>query len=80
MRREIDDQQDTARPQRAHRLGNNSSRSVGEMQDLVDYRHVKSGVGQGCSVHISLTHLAVAVAAMVEVRARHQQHVPGYIV
>src|SRR5579883_1160281 len=72
--REIDDDEQPARPQHAADLGDRRGGIVGEMQHLVDGRGVEGGGRPGELVHVALPDHAVAHARLLEIGARHRQH------
>ena len=74
MRCEVDEDQDSARPQHPSRFGNDRCRSVGIMQHLVNHHGIERGIRQGQVVHVTEPDLPVLETSAIEVDPGDGQH------
>ena len=79
VRREIDDQEPSARPQHPHRLADGARAVVEEVQHLVDDDDVERIPRQRQVVDVALPHAAILQAGAIEPGARQRQHVERQI-
>src|SRR4051794_18413761 len=74
MRREVDDQQPSARTQQPRGFAYRACRVVEEMQDLMDDDQIERVVDERRAVRVTLAQVRPAYLGALEVRARHGQH------
>ena len=79
VRGKIDDNQTAARPQYPRRLGNAGSRPIGVMQHLVNNRRIKRRIRERHLIHVSQPNDAVRQAGLLDVDARHGEHLARLI-
>ena len=79
VRREIDDQKPSARPQHARRLADGARAVVEEVQHLMDDDDVEGIARQSQIVDVAVAHAAMLEAGAIEPLARQRQHVERQI-
>ena len=79
VRREIDDDQPSRRAQQPRRLADRQRRIVEIVQHLVDGDEVEAVALDRRRVDVALAHLRMGDAGLVEIGARHRQHLARHV-